>query len=85
MVRVVGRAALLVVLYAGLGAVISHRVEARRVEARRAACLLFQAVETARALPTDVSDTARRVAARFVIEAEAGRRALADADVECRP
>lgn len=81
----VARVGGLLTLYAALGFLISHRVEQRRVGSVRAACLLFQATETARSLPTDVSDTARKVSVRFVAEAEAGRRALSDANVECRP
>lgn len=77
--------ALVLAAYVILGQVFGHVVEQRRAETARAACLLFQAVETARALPTDVSDAARKVATRFVAEAEAGRRALSDANVECRP
>lgn len=77
--------ALVVALCVILGQVFGHVVEQRRVGSVRAACLLFQAVETARALPTDVSDAARKVSVRFVAEAEAGRRALSDANVECRP
>ena len=91
-VNTIGRAAhrvtpiaLIVALYVILGQVIGHVVEQRRAEAVRAACLLFQATETAGSIAASGSSESLARARRFAIEAKSGRDALSAAKVECRP
>lgn len=90
-VNAIGRAAqratpivVVLALYVILGQVIGHVVEKRRAAAVRAACLLFEATETAGSIAASGSSEALAKARRFAIEAKAGRDALSAARVECR-
>lgn len=63
-----------------LGAVVDER----RADAVRAACLLYQATQTATGLLVAGNPGAASPTHRYWIEAQAGRQALTEARVECR-
>ena len=63
-----------------LGAVVDDR----RADAVRAACLLYQATQTATGLLVGDGPQAAPPTHRYWIEAQAGRQALDEARVECR-
>lgn len=63
-----------------LGAVVDER----RADAVRAACLLYQATQTATGMLVAGNPGAASPMHRYWAEAEAGRQALDEARVECR-
>jgi len=66
------------------GHVLGAVVDARRADAVRAACLLYQATQTATGLLVGGNPGAASPSHRYWAEAQAGRQALTEARVECR-
>jgi hypothetical protein len=66
------------------GHVLGYVVDERRADAVRAACLLYQATQTATGLLVGDGPQAAPPTHRYWIEAQAGRQALTEARVECR-
>lgn len=66
------------------GQVFSYVADERRADVVRAACLLYQATQTATGLLVAGNPGAASPTHRYWSEAEAGRQALTEARVECR-
>ena len=71
-------------LYGLAGHVFGYFADARRADVVRAACLLYQATQTATGLLVGDGPQAAPPTHRYWIEAQAGRQALDEARVECR-
>ena len=87
MARYISRAAavtMVLCLYGLAGHVFGYFADARRADAVRAACLLYQATQTATGLLVGDGPQAAPPTHRYWIEAQAGRQALTEARVECR-